>query len=163
MINLSKILKEVIAESVAKTDLGQDIHMIVESRDDIYSFKYTLLVHIIKMVMTSNPNSRDKKLWAKTLTKSVGNIVKDRWFKEKQVKAKQKELDLDNVASMFIDAYRDAKEEWEDSEQEINRIPFPKEATQDQKTKIFFYYNRILGSVLRGDGRDFLNNPENYI
>lgn len=173
MIKIFDLLKDTILEKISKTDFGQDIHYIVESKESIDDFKGTAYEHIIKLVMVKDPYFKEG--WINTIKKGFQNIGKKKWIVDKLTKPlqninrdtqKRKQLLQPpfNFDDHFESAKNDYKEEKIKKEQEgIKNLPnFPETYYSNQKDIIHNIYNTIIENMINS-GKPvnfYVNIPE---
>lgn len=146
-------LKQLLTEMLSNTDLGQNIHSLIESKSDINSFSENLLSHIIKMVMVRDNLYRNS--WKKTIKTSLLNISKDKWLKNKNSKFKQEELK--SVLENFDLIYISTKDDF-DSKESINQFNFPESPSDSQKDFIVKIYNSIVEGLTTKESTSYVNS-----
>ena len=175
MIKIFNLLKEVITEKISKTDFGQDIHYIIESKESIDEFKGTAFEHIIKLVMVKDPHFTEG--WINTVKKDFQNIGKKKWLIDKLKKPLQninrdipKRQQLLKPPFDFEDHFESAKNDYQEEklkkEQEgIKNLPdFPQSYSSIQKDIINGIYNKIIENMINsGKPVSFYVNIPNII
>jgi hypothetical protein len=154
---IKKILKEIIAIHIAKTNLGQTINFIIESEDRVYNWANTALEHLIKLEIIKDPRYRHQ--WLTTVRKCFINISKQRWFNDRD-SIKNKKF-LMNILNNFDMAYKQAQVDFNSSLIK-NQSPFPKTYTYQQQTATIAKWKLCVDKLLEKD-LEFFNELDNYL
>jgi hypothetical protein len=156
-MSIKKILKEIIAIHIAKTNIGQTVHFIIESEDKVYSWANTALEHLIKLEIIKE--SRYRHQWLTTIRKSFINISKQQWFKDGKQQNKTKFLM--KVLNDFDTSYKQAQVDFNNSLIK-NQSSFPKKYTYEQQTAVIAKWKLCVDKLLEYD-LDFFNELDNHL
>jgi hypothetical protein len=159
MIKIFDLLKEIVVEKISNTDLGQEIHYVIEAKESIDEFKGTAYEHIIKLVMIRDPYFKEG--WINTVKKDFQNILRKKWIIDKLKKPIQqiprdieKRKQLLQPTFTFEDHFDSAKNEYKEEklrkEQEgFKNLPdFPITYTDNQIDMVNKIYNKIIGDLI---------------
>jgi hypothetical protein len=114
-------LKQLLAEIISNTDLGLDIHYLVENRDRLEGNLYQILVHLCKIFYVDD--IEQQKYWINNdLKKHIRLVYDNKTYNPKKKGEYDKYM---YVFSKLRSAKFDAKNEYEKGLQ-INPMPFNK-------------------------------------
>lgn len=140
MIKLKKILTEIISN----TDLGQDIHFLIENKDRLYGDSKQILLHLIKIECIRDKQLQEK--WINDIGVFIDNIVGNPSFHPKN--SSMNNL-LKSPSKKPIKTWFNQARNKYNKEKQINKIPFPlfSSLKNSQMDKIKSSFNSIIESI----------------
>jgi hypothetical protein len=115
-------LRTLLSEMISNIDLGQDIHSIIESKNNIDTELKRFGSHLIKVLLKS-PSQYDNG-WENTLRNSLFEIFSNPWFKSKKRKQKEEYLNtLKDFNVFYSKAVLDFNKKLNKNESPLPQIP----------------------------------------
>ena len=148
MIKLKKILTEIISN----TNLGQDIHFLVENKDRLYGDSKQILLHLIKIECIRDKQLQEK--WINDIGVFIDNIVGNPSFhpKKSSINNLLKSPNKKPIKTWFNQARNKYNKE-----KQINKVPFPlfSSLKNSQMDKIKSSFNSIIESITKEGYLDY--------
>ena len=153
-------LKKLLAELISNTDLGQDVHFLVENKDRLYGDAKQILIHLIKLEFIRDNDLQNN--WIKEIQTFIDNIIGNPSFNPKQSNIKSL-LKLPQEKHFRI-WFNQARNKY-NSKQHINQISFPEfnSIKENQINKITSAFNSIIDNITKEGYLDYSSNVGEFI